>query len=373
MKYAAHKISTNVLVFLLSILALVVSTNDLAFSSPAGQSAGYSFHINNSIYISRAMNTDLERIFSASDNLKIRAHKLAPNGLYFAVRARNLERQYPIEHEPSVRYGEDLLILDSRGEILQKIEVDLIVDLAWDSQGERVVYLTGSYERSRKLTDSPIGHVLSMFDITTGEKRQLIAAEANEVFLNAAWANYDGNIYLKKRVSREFEGHEGVFKYDLASAKLTPTILKSVNLSPRGRYCFLDSDVGNAGAELYDTSSDREVELVVPTKMKQSWIDHPDIMFLSSLTLIDWMKLGSKTYAIVCNQGIDGALQRLQISGFWQLDCESGLLTELSAPKGISPTPGISGYQAPAGLRDGIIVWALPDSKGGYKASIANK
>jgi len=351
---------------------LVFSMNGISdvrlSSSPAGKNVGFSFQADNSIYFSREYNAELKKIFSGRDNLRIYSHKIAPNGLYIAVKARNPDRKFVYDRGDEVRFGEDLLIANIDGELLHKFETDKLVDYSWDPEGDRLVYLEGSNKRFAGRYFSGIGEVINILDLKSGEKQQAVVADSNEVFLNTSWAPFDGNIYLwvRKRYA------SGIFKYDFTSAKLIPTTFKSVNFSPDGKYCFKDSDYEGTPAELVHASSGENVEMITPEKM-QDWPGNSDMIFYSTLEIFDWIIVGNKSFAIICNQGIDGVLNRLQISGFWQLDCDTGRSIELPAPSGISPTPGLPGYQLPAGLKNGKLVWAIPDSKGGYKTAIIDQ
>jgi len=365
-KTYAKVFATWLLCFSLIFITTGISHARLS-SSPAGKSVGFSFQADNSIYFAREYGAELKKIFSGGNNLTIRSHKIAASGLHIAIEARNSDRKLVYDRADEVRFGEDLLIINIDGELLHKFETDKLVDYSWAPEGDRFIYVTGVHKRADDQSDFTSGEVLNIFDLKKGEQ-QTVVADSNEVFVNVSWTLFDGNIYLWKRVFKKYRAYDGVFKYDFNSDKLNPTTFKSVDLSPDGKYYFIDSYPGSIGAELYLASSGKKVELITPEKMKQSWIDYPDMMFDSSLKLLDWIIVGNKSFAIICNQGIDGALNRLKISGFWKLDCDTGRSIELPAPNGISPT-----HQLPAGLKDGKLVWAAPDAKGVYRTAIIDQ
>jgi len=347
---------------LLFVFGVAVNSAARLSYSSASKHVGFTAQANNTIYYSNGIDVEFKAVFSGNNNLLIISHRIDPNGNYIAIRTRNMGREYPIDYEPNSRYGEDFLIINRDGKILYRFEFNQLLSFDWDSKGERIVCLTGSYERFRKLSDFPLGNVLHLFDIHQGELQQVVA-DTNEIFLDASWAVFDDNIYLRKL--------KGVFRYDIASSKMIPMTFKSANISPNGKYCFLDDFYGKDGAELYLTGSEQQVALITPEKIKQSSFERPDLQFISSLKLFDWIIDGNKTYAIVFDTDIAGCLKYFNLSGFWKLDCETGLAIELPVPKYISQIWKAHNYQLPAGLQDGKLVWALPTPEGNLKASFA--
>jgi hypothetical protein len=363
----------SIFISLLLILCNAGSSNARIFSSTENKANGYYFQIDNAIYFSDGINANCEMVFSGANSVIIQSYKVAPNGRHIAIKAQSLERKSAIGHEHAAEYGGNLLITNIEGEILHNFERGVIVAYDWDSVGNYLIVVTGSKEKYGKHVEIPYGDVLSIFDSKIEELKELVSADSNEIFLDAFWALFDGNVYVKKQVALKYGEYEGVFKYDFTSSKFIPTTFKSVDLSPDGKYCFINSNPENTGAELNLTGTEKKVTLITPNKMKQNCVENPDIMFISSLKLIDWLVDRNNTYAIVCNQGIDEALNSLHVTGFWKIDCNTGTIKELPAPNNISPTPGLTNYQLPSGIKDGKLVWAVPNTNGGYQSSILDQ
>jgi hypothetical protein len=117
-------------------------------------SSSYTIIKNNSIYFAARNNTNLIKIFSAEDNTKIIFQLPSPNGKYVAVVAHDMERTYHFVDVPeeymntSFRYGVDVLILDTKGGVLIKLEPHDLLALDWNPEGNKILCLTGDYEKN---------------------------------------------------------------------------------------------------------------------------------------------------------------------------------------------------------------------------------
>lgn len=359
------------------------SANAQLAYSPGNTSSGYSILKNNSIYFTAENNGNFIKIFSAGDSTKIISQQLSPNGKYIAVTAHDMERTYPFVDVPEeyfgtvFRYGVDIIILDTKGEVLIKLEPDDLLALDWNPEGNKFLCLTGDYEKNPVRSEWRPGDVLSIYDVANKEKIESLVAPQNEYYWDAAWAEYDGKIYIELGVQKESGLHRGIFRYDYKTYELVPTPLQALNISPDGKYCFKAAKrEGYLG--LYSISTGNEIRFVVPDKiLKLDYVKDQRYQgyyryFTNGLKHFSWIIEGGKTYAVLYKWAYSSLLARMGISGFWKVDCETGICEELAAPKGISTFVSRNDYQMPAGLENGRLVWAVSDGEGNLRASTIN-
>jgi len=351
--------------------------------SPGNTSSGYSI-LNlkdNSIYFTAEYNSNFIKIFSAEANTEIFDQRLSPNGKYIAVIARDLERKYPFVdvleeyRNTTFIHGKDVLILDTKGEVLIKLEPDYLLGLDWNPEGDKLICVTGDYEKNPVKSEWLPGDALSIYDVASKEKISSHVAPQNEYYWNVAWAEHDGNIYIELSVKKEYGFYSGIFRYDYKTSELVPTPLNALNISPDGKYCFHDivNHVKNGHIGLYSTSTGNETRFIVPDRIL-TWNNVSDQVnyriFTHQLKHLSWIIEGGKTYAVLYNLAPSAFLAKMGISGFWKVDCETGVFEELAAPKGISTYyKSRNDYQMPAGLENGKLIWAVPNDSGGLKAS----
>ncbi len=344
--------------------------------SPVSTSSAYSFLKDNSIYFTAGENGDFKKIFSAETSTEIFDHRLSPNGKYIAVIAHDLERKYPFADDPGALInGVDVLILDTKGEVLIKLEPDYLLGFDWNPEGDKFVCVTNDYEKNPVRSEWLPGDALIVYDADSKEKISFHDAPKNEYYWNAVWAEHDGNIYVDLSEENTNGLFSGIFRYDYKASVLVPTPLKALNISPDGKYCFHDivNNIKNGEIGLYSTSTGNEIRFIVPDR-NPAWNNVSDQVysriFTHQLKLLSWIIEGSKTYAVLYNLAPSSLLAKMNISGFWKVDCETGIFKELAAPKGISTYyKSRNDYQMPAGLANGKLVWPVSDGKGGLKAS----
>jgi hypothetical protein len=216
---------------------------------------------------------------------------------------------------------------------------------------------------------------LSVYDIDSKERISSLVAPENEYYWDAVWAEHDSNIYIELGVKQKYDLYRGIFRYDYHSLVTVPTPLKTLNISPDGKYSFIEDD-GRGNIGLFSTSTGNEIRFVLPDKiLKLNYVRNQGNYryWTHSLKHLTWIIEGGKTYAILYNWTSSPVLTKMGISGFWKLDCETGISTELTAPKGISTRVSKNDYKMPAGLENGKLIWAIPNDSGGLKASALNQ
>lgn len=359
---------------------------DKIISSPDNTSSAFSFLKDNSIYFTTDKNGDFKKIFTAGENNEIVAQRLSPNGKYIAVIADNLERKYLYQDAPEESRndpdayinGVDVFILDAKGEVLIKLEPDNLVALDWNPDGNKFLCLTGDYDKNPAYMEWRPGDALSVYDVNSKEITSSLVAPKNDHYLDATWAEYDGNIYVFREIRQEYASLDGVFRYNFLSSELVPTPLKSNIISPDGKYCFQKSS-GTSGYKigLYSTGTEDEIPLVVPDKiLRLDYLKRKDDKsyyryFSGNLRFLTWIIEDGKSYAVLYDAGSSSLHEQMDITGFWKVDCETGKSEEMAAPKEISTYRSKlrNDYQMPAGLENGKLVWPVSDGKGGLKAS----
>ncbi len=170
-----------------------------------------------------------------------------------------------------------------------------------------------------------IGQSTWMYNPKTGEKNELFIGGSQPIHIG--WSASDSNIYSL--------GIQGVERYDPATDDITAVPFMDAQISPDGKYCYLDGIEGDPTG-LYRN----EDNLLVDLFSDSSGTFDQEYFYAD---LLSWGIIDNETVAYI-DEG-EGVLQ--------YIDCATGKMHKV-----IPPSPDIDPIDDLVGFRQGRPVWA---------------
>jgi hypothetical protein len=151
-------------------------------------------------------------------------------------------------HDYTVPPASELVIIDTGGQTLGSVA--RVQRYVWCGP-TCIVYITGQYEESH------VGfrpESMGVLNIATGDKA---AVPAPPYPIGVTWASFDSAAYVKNRPR---EGEARIYRLDLRTRTLAPTVFRDHLFSPSGRY-YLDRYEHTDSLVLYDTRTNAAVDI----------------------------------------------------------------------------------------------------------------
>lgn len=262
-----------------------------------------------------------ENIFVNFQSLSSKGDRIAIKGDYFDLNSAVYQKH---KKAPQV-----LLVIDTVGNVLNRIDMELIRGYSWSPAGDKIVFIEGKRSDKDDFWRPEYGKAIWVLDAVTGTKNILCRADSNQNFQDVTWEKFDGNIYVKMMVHLEYGTRHGIFKYDLAKMSFVPTPYKSLDFSPDGKY--------------YYYWDDSPVHLIYSRETNEPVTFGQD----SNFQLLDWFSDGRNTYALGFAPG-----------GFYVVNLDTGRDKLVSRPDENLRIP------FPVGVSKGKPMWIKSNENG---------
>jgi hypothetical protein len=151
-------------------------------------------------------------------------------------------------HDYTVPPASELVIIDTAGRTLGSVA--RVQRYAWCGPA-CIVYITGQYEESH-FGFRP--ESMGVLNIASGDKT---AVPAPPYPIGVTWARFDSAVYVKNRPR---EGEARIYRIDLRTRTVAPTVFRDHLFSPSGRYYLHRPDLTDTLA-LYDTRTNAAVDI----------------------------------------------------------------------------------------------------------------
>jgi hypothetical protein len=151
-------------------------------------------------------------------------------------------------HDYTVPPASELVIIDTAGRTLASVEQ--VQRYVWCGPA-CIVYLTGRDEESH------VGfrpESMGVLNVVTGDKTPLPSPPYP---IGLTWATFDGAAYVKNRPR---EGEATIYRLDLRTKTLTPTVFRDHLFSPTGRYYLHRPELTDT-LVLYDRRTNAPVDI----------------------------------------------------------------------------------------------------------------
>lgn len=203
--------------------------------------------------IVRRFEGGLSRVIAAPRGALIGVLEVYGEGNTSSERATSTNLQYDRNGELVEAYRKidsRLVILDVNGAIIHSVAG--VYRFAWDSQGEHIAFVSGTY------SEDGLG-----FQSTGTWLLEVSTRQAMKIFsggVDVQWAKWDGNVYIETGEDQSDQAST-VMRFDPRSRELSTTRRKGIYFSPDGRYYFRAGGEGDESGTVFRSDDDAEVSL----------------------------------------------------------------------------------------------------------------
>ncbi len=337
MNYSSHKrISQILFVSCLCILGSFIMTESkpLNLSSTVGDAISLKLRetgtLREAIYFGSISDGNMKKIFF-DENIFVNFQSLSSKGDRIAIKGDYFDLNSAV-YQKHKKAPQVLLVIDTVGNVLNRLDLELIRGYSWNPAGEKIVFIEGKRSDKDDFWRPHYGKAVWILDAVSNTKEILCRADSNQNFQDVTWEKFDGNIYVAMMVHLEHGTHHGIFKYDLAKMSFVPTPYKSLDFSPDGKYYYYNDD--RPVSIIYRRKSNEAVTI--------NGIDQ-DAYF----QVLSWYVDDRETYALVIASG-----------SFWSVNLDTGNAKLVPKPEDNLRTP------FPIGLSKGKPMWIKSNEDG---------
>lgn len=333
MIYSHMKLSQTLFVSFLCMLGsfIMSESKPLGLSSTVGDAISLKLRENGTlreaIYFGSISDGNMKKIFF-DENIFVNFQSLSSKGDRIAIKGSYFDLNSAV-YQKHKKAPQVLLVIDTVGNVLNRLDLELIRGYSWSPAGDKIVFIEGKRSDKDDFWRPQYGKAVWILDTVAGTKNVLCRADSNQNFQDVTWEKFDGNIYVEMMVNLEYGTHHGIFKYDLAKMSFVPTPYKSLDFSPDGKY--------------YYYSDDSPVHIIYSRETNEAVTFGQD----SNFQLLDWFVDEKNTYTV-----------RLAPGGFWIVNLDTGSAKLVPKPEDNLRSP------FPIGISNGKPMWIKSNENG---------